>query len=209
MHTYAWTSLPLASLVIASLLPTGRTLSAQSCFPGRPAPSCHSFPITELGYAVRVNQGPTATGGNPQIHYLNGEFGWMYNRSPRLALGGAFFAGALVDYAFQFRPGAKARLRYWLGPRTGLDLGAGFVLGKTPRDATIGSAEQHRLGAAAHLGLSFHDGFLLIMHGEYLKNPQDDDLAGYVGARFGSKPALWTGAIVGPLLGLGALIFSN
>ena len=45
----------------------------------------------------------------------------MFNRSPRLALGGTVFMGALVDYAFELRPGAKGRARYWLGDRTALN----------------------------------------------------------------------------------------
>jgi hypothetical protein len=59
------------------------------------------------------------------------------------------------------------------------------------------------------VGLSFRDAALLILHVEYLPNPADRDLVGYLGARLGSKPAAWTALIVGPLLGLGALLASD
>jgi hypothetical protein len=186
-----------------------QTLSAQTCFPGRPLPGCRSFPITEIGYAHRLDKAPSATGGDPQVHYLNGEVGWMFNRSPRLAIGGTAFAGALVDYAFEFRPGVKGRVRYWIDPRTGFDLGAGAVLGRTPVSRTPNSAEEHRLGGAGHVGLSFHDAALLLLEVEYLPNPVDRDFAGYVGARFGSKPAMWTAVIIGPALGVLALLASD
>jgi hypothetical protein len=186
-----------------------QTLSAQTCFPGRPLPGCRSFPITEVGYTHRLDKTPLANGGEPQVHYFNAEVGWMFNRSPKLAIGGTVFAGALVDNAFEFRPGVKARLRYWIDPRTGLDLGAGLVLGRTPASGTFNSPDEHRLGGAGHVGLSFHDVAVLIFEVEYLPNPTDRDVAAYAGARIGSKPAMWTALIVGPLLGLGALLASN
>jgi hypothetical protein len=186
-----------------------RPLSAQTCFPGHASPGCRSFPVTEIGYAHRLDQTSLATGGSPQVHYLNAEVGWMFNSSRRLALGGTFFAGALVDYAFEFRPGAKARARYWLGQSTGLDLGAGFVIGKTQSALAVNGPEGRRLGGAGHVGLSFNDRALLILHAEYLPSPVDRDLAMYLGARLGSKPAAWTSFIVGPLLGLGALLFAS
>jgi hypothetical protein len=182
---------------------------AQSCFPGRALPGCRSFPVTEIGYAHRLSSAPLATGGLPQVHYLNGEIGWMFNRSPRLALGGTLFMGALVDYAFELRPGVKGRARYWLGQHTGLDLGAGVILGKVPAASEIGSGEARHLGANAHLGLSLDDALVLTAQLEYLPNPIDHSLNGYLGARIGSKPAAWTSLIVGPLMGLAAIVFSN
>jgi len=196
-------------LVLIPLAAWFQTVSAQTCFPGRPLPACRSFPITELGYAHRLDKTPLVTGGDPQVHYFNSEVGWMFNRSPRLAIGGAFFAGALVDYAFEFRPGVKGRVRYWINDRTGLDVGAGVVVGRTPADRTIGAPDEHRLGVAGHVGLSFHDAALLILHVEHLPNPADRNMVGYLGARVGSKPGAWTALIVGPLLGLGALLASN
>jgi hypothetical protein len=196
---FLWLILALAS----------RPLTAQTCFRGAPLPNCHSFLIAEIGYAHRLDQTPIATGGSPQVHYFNGELGWMFNRSPRLAVGAAFFAGALVDYAFEFRPGLKARARYWLGRRTGLDLGVGMVVGKIPADRTFNSPDERHLGGALHVGLSFNDTALLILHSEYLPSPTDRDLATYLGARLGSKPAAWTSLIVGPLLAIGALLASD
>jgi len=197
-----------AVLLLLIALGLARAAAAQTCFPARPLPECRRYPVLELGYAHRLGGGPTLTGGSPQVHYLSGELGWMVNRSPRLALGGSLFVGALVDYAFELRPGLKGRARYWLGPRTALDAGAGVILGRIPTSRTMGT-EARRLGGAAHLGLSLHDALLLTVQAEYLANPVDRDLVGYVGARLGSKPALWSGLIAGSLLGVGAAIASN
>lgn len=196
-------------LVILLTLAPAHTGAAQTCFPGRPLPACRGFPLLELGYAHRLGGGPTLTGGSPQVHYLNGEVGWMFNRSRRLALGGSFFMGALADYAFELRPGLMARARYWLGQRTALDAGAGVILGRVPVASTVGSPEARRVGGAAHLGLSLHDALHLTVQAEYLPNPVDRDLVGYLGARMGGKPAFWSALIGGPLLGLGAAVMAN
>jgi hypothetical protein len=65
------------------------------------------------------------------------------------------------------------------------------------------------VGASGHLGLSFHDVALFMLRLEYLRNPIDRDLTGYLGARFGSKPAAWATIIVAPILALGALIAAD
>ena len=88
----------LGGVLLVALLFQGESLSAQNCFPGRPLRSCSSFPVTEIGYSHRLDNTALSTGGDPQVHYLNAEVGWMFNRSPRLALGGALYVGALVDY---------------------------------------------------------------------------------------------------------------
>src|SRR5512134_21421 len=88
-------------LVALALLAGIQPVHAQSCFPAQPLPRCRSFPVFEIGYAHRLDRTPLATGGEPQVHYLNGELGWMFNRSRKLALGATFFAGALVDFAFE------------------------------------------------------------------------------------------------------------
>jgi hypothetical protein len=196
------------SVAVLLLLYTLAPLQAghtQTCFRGRPVPACRSFAVLELGYAHRLGAAPTATGGSPQVHYLNGEIGWMFSRSPRLSVGGTFFAGALVDYDFELRPGLKARARYWLGDHTALDLGAGVMLGRVPAASAMWSPTERRPGATAHLGLSLDEALHLTVLTEYLPNPVDRDLVGYVGARLGSKPALWSALIAGSLLGLAAV----
>jgi hypothetical protein len=190
-------------LALLAILVLARTAGAQSCFPGRPLPACRSFAVLELGYAHRLGGGPTLAGGTPQVHYLNGELGWMVNRTRTFAVGGSLFLGALVDYDFELRPGLMGRARYWLGERTALDAGLGTVLGRTPAERTD-EGPARRLGIAALLGLSLHDALHLTAQAEYLPNPVDRDLVGYVGARLGAKPALWSGLIVGALLGIGA-----
>lgn len=196
-----------SSLLFLATVAAVQAGHAQTCFAGRPLPACRSFAVLELGYAHRLDGG--TAGGNPQVHYLNGELGWMFNRSPRLAVGGTLFMGALVDYAFELRPGLKGRGRYWLGRRTALDVGAGVILGRAPVDRSVYSRWERRPGAAAHLGLSLHDALHLTFQTEYLPNPVDRDLVGYVGARLGSKPAMWSAIIIGPLLGLGAVAMAD
>jgi len=198
-----------ALILIFSTTMAAQAGYAQTCFAGRPLPECRSFAVLELGYAHRLDGALEATGGSPQVHYLNGELGWMFNRSGRLAVGGTVFMGALVDYAFELRPGLKARARYWLGNRTAVDVGAGVVLGRVPIDRSIGSPEERRPGVSAHLGLSLHDALHLMVQTEYLANPVDRDLVGYVGARLGAKPAMWSAIIIGPLLGLGAAAMAD
>lgn len=206
-HPHSITS--IAALLLLCTMAPVQSGQAQTCFRGRPLPACRSFALLELGYAHRLGAPSMVTGGSPQVHYLNGEVGWMVGRSPRLSIGGTFFAGALVDYEFELRPGLKARARYWLGDRTGVDLGVGVMLGRVPADSTSWSPTERRPGATAHLGLSLNDALHFTMLGEYLPNPVDRDLVGYAGVRLGSKPALWSGLIVGSLLGLGAAAMAN
>ncbi len=206
-HPHSITS--IAALLLLCTMTPVQAGQAQTCFRGRPLPACRSFALLELGYAHRLGAAPTATGGSPQVHYLNGELGWMFSRSPRLSVGGTFFAGALVDYDFELRPGLKARARHWLGDRTAVDIGAGVMLGRVPVDRTSWSPTERRPGATAHLGISLDDALHLTVLAEYLPNPVDRDLVGYVGARLGSRPALWSGLIVGSLLGLGAAALAD
>ena len=205
-HRNAITS--VAALLLCTITPM-QSGHAQTCLRARPLPACRSFALLELGYAHRLGAPRTATGASLQVHYLNGEVGWMFSRSPRLSVGGAFFAGALVDYDFELRPGLKARARRWLGDRTALDLGAGVMVGRVPVDTAVFTMTERRPGATAHLGLSLDDVVHLTVMAEYLPNPVDRDLVGYLGARLGSKPALRSGLIVGALLGLGAAAMSN
>ena len=203
------TTTSIAVLLLLCTVTPVQAGHAQTCFRGRPLPACRSFALLELGYAHRLGAAPTATGGSPQVHYLNGELGWMFNRSPRLSIGGTLFAGGLVDYDFELRPGLKARARYWLGDRTALDVGAGLVLGRVPVESALWIRTERRAGATAHLGLSLNEALHLTALAEYLPNPVERDFVGYVGARLGSKPALWSALIVGPLLGLGAAAMAN
>ena len=83
------------------------------------------------------------------------------------------------------------------------------MVGRVPVDTAVFTMTERRPGATAHLGLSLDDVVHLTVMAEYLPNPVDRDLVGYLGARLGSKPALWSGLIVGALLGLGAAAMSN
>ena len=191
----------LAALTALALLPA--PAEAQTCMRGRPAPLCRSFAVTELGYSYRLGLGASPDAGEQQDHYLNGDFGWMWNRSPRTAIGGTLFAGALVDFAFSMRVGAKARVRRWLGEGVGLDLSAGPVVGSaSPSSGTV-------LGLTSHVGLTLEDRLVLLAGLDVLPDPTGPDAVWSVGARLGSRPALWGGGLAMVLLGAAAIALAQ
>jgi hypothetical protein len=102
------------------------------------------------------------------------------------------FAGALVDYAFSLRVGAKARVRRWLGSGTALDLSAGPVIGPS-------------LGFTSHVGLSLEDRLVLLAGLDVMRDPGAPVAVWSVGARLGSRPALWSGGLAALLLGAAAI----
>jgi hypothetical protein len=177
------------------LLALPRAAAAQLCFRGQPLPHCTRFFVTSLGYSTRLNGGPGA-----QQHYLSGDVGMMTNQSERTAVGATLLAGALVDYDFQLRFGVKPRLRRWLGRRTSVELGAGPLI-------TTGTGT--RIGLTSDLALNLADQLSLVTQWELLGNPNAPDLGWYLGARLGAKPAVWSGLIVGALLGIGAALYSG
>lgn len=194
MHLYQ------VMVLAAALINLPAALRAQGCFPGRPLPDCRGFLVTEIGYTYRVTGAMYGT--EPQRHYLNGEIGYLRNTSPRLAIGGSLFGGALVDYAFEFRPGLKARLRYWAAPGIALDLGAGPVLGRVASSPPLqGFGTRGQLGVTSHASLSAEDLFILVAMAEYLPSPADHDVSFYLGARLGSRVGIFAALLTGAFLG--------
>jgi len=191
---------------LAVLLPAGAR--AQTCYPGAPLPRCHAVVVTELGYLYRVN-GPHGQAGAPQVHYLNGEVGYLVNRGARTAVGAALFAGALVDYDFTLRYGVKGRLRYWLGRDASLEAGAGPVVGRVTRGQLPDPSQHPRAGLTTHVALNLGDRLSLLAALETLRSSSDAGPSVWVGARLGSRPAAWAGGVAGVVLGLGAALFGS
>ena len=89
---------------------------------GRPSPIQKAFPIIQVGFLWRVDdaKGWTREAGSSVV----GDLGGMQNISRHFAL------GATMHLAFSetlTRMGAKARVRWWLGETTSLDLAPGAL----------------------------------------------------------------------------------
>ena len=176
------------------------SLEAQTCLRGAPLPKCRSFVVFEIGYSHRINAVTLAEGGSPQVHYLSGDVGWLRNVSPRLAGGASLFSGALVDFAFQYRPGLKLRARYWLNSEQSLDVGAGPFLGRAR--ATSLDNEVTRVGFTSHVAFTASPAFMVLTQLELLSNPVDRTASWYLGVRLGDKPAVLASAATGVALGV-------
>jgi len=203
----AWRT--LACLLLGGLPLGTAPLLAQTCFPGAQRPRCGGFVVTELGYLHRVNAVPNAFGGSPQVHYLNSEAGYLLNQGQRTAVGLSAFVGALVDYDFTLRYGVKARGRYWLGPHTSLELGIGPVIGRFTEGSLPDQVQRTGVGLTSHLALNLGDRLILLTGLETLRDSDDPRPAWSVGARLGSRPAMWAGGLAGLVLGLGAVLWSS
>lgn len=200
-----------AILVVAALLapvPAGQA-AAQTCYGGARAPACRGLVVTELGYLYRLNGAPGLDGGAPQRHYLVGEVGYLRNGAGRVALGGTLVAGALVDYAFSLRYGVAGRVRYWLGPHTSIEGGAGPIFGRVVRGSLPDQVERTEMGLMARVALNANDRVGLLAGVETLRNTTDHAPSWWIGARFGSRPAAWAGGIAAVVLGLGAVLFAQ
>jgi len=105
-------------LSAASLAP--ESTSAQTCFRGRPAPTCGSFFVTEAegGLAVPLSGGGTAV-------RVGVDVGFLRNVSPRSAFGATVAGGAYLNGNESAFVSLRPRYRYWLSPTTSLDVGPG------------------------------------------------------------------------------------
>jgi len=136
----------LASTAVALAGP----LRAQSCFRGRPLPTCAQFWILETGAAVRVN----SLGTGSRSNYLLGlDLGVMRNRGPRTALGVTGFVGMgdQLTAGSSVLLSLKPRLRRWLSRTLSADLAAGPVL------VAANAAPGSRLGVTGQLGFNLND----------------------------------------------------
>jgi hypothetical protein len=175
---------------------------------GAAAQTRHTVVVTELGYLYRVN-GPHGEAGAPQAHYLNGEAGFLLRRGARTSVGVTVFAGALVDYAFTLRVGLKGRVRRWLGSNASLEAGAGPILGRVTSGRFENEVASTGIGLTAHVALNLDDRLSMLAALETLGNESEPRPSLWVGARLGSRPALWAGGIAALGLGLAALLVGS
>jgi hypothetical protein len=110
----------LASISLATGALAPQAASAQTCFRGRPAPTCASFFLTEAEVGVMV--APEAGGR------LGVDVGFMRNIGTRSAIGGTIAAGyTFVDGYNDFGYiSLRPRYRYWLSHTTSIDVGPGL-----------------------------------------------------------------------------------
>jgi hypothetical protein len=110
--------------------PKAAAPARRSCFHARPVHRCDSFWITEMGPTIFVNP-PAYAGSGVMIGW---DIGRMVNRSPTRATGASVF---LATNDNQFRFGARARYRTWLGSRAALDLAPGLIVFHSDRDLDV------------------------------------------------------------------------
>jgi hypothetical protein len=202
----------LALLVLSSAAPASlvaQVVSAETvtattakpprptCFRGQPLPACRRFVLTELGF-LRI----VSTTSRPAVSYDGSlipglrdkdhsneillELGMMQNRGPRHAIGGVLVLGPDV--------GAKFRYRRWLDTSgVALDLGAGLV--REVRYRSRGAA------AVGDVAINFSDYGALVLRGDVSRRGGRVATGLHAGARLGSKPAVFGGAVLATALG--------
>lgn len=168
-----------------------REVPALRCYRGRPAPACHTFVITELGFYQKL-----ATSTSPVVRFPGDtvssrvpdfgdhatiELGMMQNRGTKSAVGGTVLLGADGNGT---RYGAKLRYRRWL-TTDGLsaDLSAGVISG-TFRELNRAPI------LTTDIALNFSDYGAIIARMEMAHTQGRTPTALFGGARLGSKPGL-------------------
>ncbi len=156
--------------------------AARWCLRGRPLPACQGFWLTEFGMAQGLFGGRAAS----HEKLLTWEFGMMWNRGERKALGLAMF---FQEGTYAGGIGVRPRLRSWLSPTTSIDIAPGILLGS------------ERPSFSGHLALN-KSNLALTTHVVAFRpattdwwNPRNSWLT-FVGARAGSAPGLALAIIV-------------
>jgi hypothetical protein len=113
-----------AAMLTVSLLAAGElapaSAVAQTCFRGRPAPTCASFFLTEAEGGLVV-----PFGGGGAAARVGVDVGFMRNVGSRSAIGATIAGGAYLNGSESGFVSLRPRYRYWLSPTTSLDLGPG------------------------------------------------------------------------------------
>jgi hypothetical protein len=183
---------PLRSLSTLSvlLLCTPALAHTQSCFRGRPLPTCRTFWVTESGIAKRLNHNPY--GASDDI-LATAELGLMRNRSDRTALGATavFALGDQLTGSTDVMFGVKARYRRWLSPTTSVEVAPGALF----------VPERRKVALTAHAAFNLSD--YAAVTAQVLGG--GNDVGVYVGVKAGSYPGV-VGAIAAPLVVLGLFL---
>ena len=192
--------LPLMLLLLAPANP----VSAQTCFRGRPLPTCTRFWIVESGIGARLNRRSDGFGGAGTDILASLEFGVMRNRSPATALGGTAFLAAADQITGNTGVllGLKPRVRRWIGRTLSVDLSPGgfYVLS--------GDANANTIGLTGHGGLNFGDWAALSVQVLVGRSPAQANGSTEVGFYLGGKLGSYPGAASGVAVPLAILVFS-
>ena len=182
-------------LPLIILLAPANPLSAQTCFRGKPLPTCARFWIVESGVGARLNNRPDGFGGSSSDVLASVEFGMMRNRSPRTALGGTVFIGVGDQITGNTGTllGLKPRGRRWIGRALSVDLspGAFYVLS--------GDANANTFGLTGHLGLNLGDLAALsaqVLVGKSPAQAGSTEVGFYLGGKLGSYAGVASGVAV-------------
>jgi hypothetical protein len=183
----------MVPLLSVSLLCAPALAGAQTCFRGRPLPTCKTFWITESGLGTRVNRGP---GGASADLFATLEIGRMSNRSDRTALGATVLVGVgdQISSSTDVMLGFKPRYRHWLGPTTSLELSPGVFY----------SVVAGRVGLTAHAAINLADrvaltGQVLAARSAISGLTTRTDVGWYIGGKLGAWPGV-AAAIVVPVV---------
>lgn len=160
------------------------------CFPARPLPECRVGGIVEAAVLYRF-AGTNPIESTDAQWEATWELGALWNRGERSALGATFLIGT-----GEYRPRLGVRLRYrrWLDGRLTADFAAGPMTHST-------GIEEWGVGLSADAGLDYRQWFGGFGRLEVL--PRDGDgaaVAGFVGFRLGSVPAIVGSGAAGLLL---------
>jgi len=109
-----WSSMVASILLAGTIGPS--PAQAQTCFRGRPLPTCGSFWITEAGYGRRPQEGGE--------HHFSWELGGMRNLNEESAVGATVYLTLGYSEAW----GLKARYRRWLSSSTSLEVAPGMLI---------------------------------------------------------------------------------
>lgn len=163
----------------------------QTCFRGRPQPSCGGFIVLEFTGAVRLNEKSGPTDRNQAFLYWSG--GYLENIGPSSALGAAF---KLTVDSDGHRYGPVLRYRRWLSPNSSIDLAPGLFLGG--KDNFVGLKFP---SPTFDVALNYGDRIGLAAGVDALREEGGStDWQGHAGIRFGT----WLAPLA--TLGLGLLI---
>jgi hypothetical protein len=110
--------LTVSLLIAGELAPA--TAAAQTCFRGRPEPTCASFFLTEAEGGLVVPLGGGGTGARVGV-----DVGFMHNIGSRSAIGATIAGGAYLGGQESGFVSLRPRYRYWFSPTMSLDVGPG------------------------------------------------------------------------------------
>ncbi|KPJ79915.1 MAG: hypothetical protein AMJ58_10290 [Gammaproteobacteria bacterium SG8_30] len=96
------------------------TAAAQTCFRGRPEPTCASFFLTEAEGGLVVPLDGGGTGARVGV-----DVGFIRNVGSRSAIGATIAGGAYLNGGESGFVSLRPRYRHWLSPTTSLDVGPG------------------------------------------------------------------------------------